>query len=178
VPAPHVEPLQQPEHDAPSHTHSPLTQCWPPPQLPPSHTPPQPSSAPHVLPAHVGVHPQAPGWPPPLHVSGVAHVLPLAQQGWPLPPHVPQSTPHVSPLAHAAQTTPPLPHDPSSTPLAHVVPLQQPEHDVTSHLQTPDTHRCPWPHALSVQTPSQPLLSPQDLPVQLEVHGPVPQTFG
>jgi hypothetical protein len=29
-----------------------------------------------------------------------------------------------------------------------------------------------------VQTPSQPLLSPQALPEQLEVHGPVPQTFG
>ena len=95
-----------------------------------------------------------------------------------MPPHVPQSTPHVSPLAHAAQTTPPLPHDPSSAPLAHVVPVQQPEHEVTSHLQTPDTHRCPWPHAPSVQTPSQPLLSPQDLPEQLEAHGPAPQTFG
>lgn len=61
LPAPHVDPLQHPEHEAASHTQSPLTQCWPLPQVPPpSHTPPQPSSAPHALPVHVGVQPQSP----------------------------------------------------------------------------------------------------------------------
>jgi hypothetical protein len=58
--APHVEPLQHPVHDAPSQTQSPLTQCWPLPQVPPSHTPPQVSSAPHALPVHEGVQPQTP----------------------------------------------------------------------------------------------------------------------
>ena len=91
---------------------------------------------------------------------------------------MPQSTPHVLPLAHAAHATPPLPQAPSTPPLAHVVPLQQPAHEVTSHLHTPDTHRVPWPHAPSVQTPSHPLLSPQALPVQLGAQGPAPQTFG
>jgi hypothetical protein len=95
-----------------------------------------------------------------------------------LPPQAPQSTPHVLPLAHAAQTTPPLPHAFSSAPVAHVAPLQQPAHDVTSHLHTPDTHRVPWPQAPSVQTPSHPLLSPQAFPAQLGVHGPEPQTLG
>jgi len=178
VPEPHVEPLQQPEHDAPSQTQSPLTQCWPLPQLPFSQTPPQPSSAPHALPAHVGVQPQAPGCPPPLQESGLAHEPVLPQHGWPLPPQTPQSTPHVCPLAHGAQTTPPWPQEVSSTPLAQVVPSQQPAQEVTSHLQTPDTQRCPCPHAPSVQTPSHPLLAPQALPVQLEVHGPEPQTLG
>jgi hypothetical protein len=100
------------------------------------------------------------------------------QHAWPLPPHVPQSTPQVWPLAHGAQATPPLPHDVSSSPLSHVVPLQQPAHDVTSHLHRPETQRRPCPHAPRVHTPSQPLLAPHALPEQLEVHAPVPHTLG
>jgi hypothetical protein len=177
VPDPHVEPVQQPEHDAPLHTQSPLTHCWPLPQRPFSQTPPQPSSAPQALPLHVGTHPQAPGCPPPLHESGDAH-MPPPQHVWPLPPHVPQSTPHVWPLPHGAHATPPWPHDVSSTPLSQVVPLQQPAHDVTSHRHSPDTQRCPCPHAPRVQTPSQPLLAPHALLEQLGVHGPEPHTVG
>jgi hypothetical protein len=85
------------------------------------------------LPLQSGVHPHTPLAPPPPHVSGEAHALP-AQQGCPFPPHVPQlPVPHVVPLAHAPHTVPPWPHAPSLVPGSHVVPLQQPAHDVVSH---------------------------------------------
>jgi hypothetical protein len=94
------------------------------------------------LPVQLGTQPQTPVVPPPPHWSGLAHPVP-AQHGWPLPPHVPQSTPHVWPLAQGAHTTPPLPQDVSCVPDAHVLPPQHPAHDVASHRHTPATHR--WP---------------------------------
>jgi hypothetical protein len=177
APVSQVETSQHPSHEVPSHTHRPVSQCWPLPHDPSWHDPPQPSSAPHALPLQLGVHPHTPDAPPPPQRSGLAQLVP-AQHGWPLPPHTPQSTPHVCPLAHGAQTTPPLPHEALSPPLAQVVPVQQPPHDVASHLQTPATQRCPCPHAPSVQTPSHPLLAPHASPVQLGTHVPAPQTFG
>jgi hypothetical protein len=60
VPGSHVLPLQHPVHDVESHAHTPLTQCWPLPQLPLLHTPPQPSLAPQALPVQLAVHPQTP----------------------------------------------------------------------------------------------------------------------
>jgi hypothetical protein len=60
VPAKHCPAEQQPVHEVPSHAHTPLTQCCPLPQLPVVHTPPQPSLAPHALPAQLGEHPHTP----------------------------------------------------------------------------------------------------------------------
>ncbi len=142
VPGSQLETSQQPLHEVPSQMQRPVSQCWPLPHEPSWHEPPHPSSAPHALPAQLGTQPQTPVVPPPPHWSGLAQPVP-AQHGWPLPPHVPQSTPHVWPLAHGAHTTPPLPQDESCVPDAHVLPLQQPAHDVASHLHTPATHR--WP---------------------------------
>jgi hypothetical protein len=63
------------------------------------HRPPQPSLAPHPLPAQVGVQPHLPADPPPPQVCG-------AWQVW--------------------QNAPFAPHAPSFVPARHVVPLQQP----------------------------------------------------
>jgi hypothetical protein len=137
-----VERSQHPPHDVVSQMQSPLAHRCPLPQAPFSQTPPQPSISPHALPAQLGVQPHTPECPPPPHDSGVAHALPR-QQGCPAPPQVPQSTPHVCPVAHAAHAAPPPPHEALSFPLAHVLPLQHPAHDVASHLHTPPTQR--WP---------------------------------
>ena len=122
------------------------------------------------------MQPHTPAVPPPAHVRGNAHVVP-EQQGWPFPPHTPQFTPHVVPPAHAAHVTPPLPHAVGASPLAQVVPSQQPAHEVASHLHTPCAQRWPCPHGDVVHTPSHPLLAPHALPVQLGVHVPVPHTL-
>jgi hypothetical protein len=82
------------------------------------------------------------------------------------------------PLAHGAQATPQAPHDGLLVPLSHVEPLQQPAHDVASHVHTPDRQCCPASHPPSVHTAAQPSLAPQALPVQLGVHAPTPHTFG
>jgi hypothetical protein len=142
VPGSQVATSQQPLHDVPSQMHRPVSQCWPLPHEPSWHEPPHPSSAPQALPVQLGTQPQTPVVPPPPHWSGLAHPVPV-QHGWPLPPHVPQSTPHVWPLAQGAHTTPPLPQDVSTVPDAQVLPLQHPAHDVASHRHTPATHR--WP---------------------------------
>jgi hypothetical protein len=138
--------------------------------------PPQPSSAPHALPAQVGVQPHTPGFPPPPQASGGAHELP--QQACPLPPHTPHVTPHVAPPAHAVHAAPPLPHAALSSPTLHVLPSQHPPQEATSHLHAPATHLVPDAHAPWVQTKLQPSLAPHGLPSQLGVHEPAPHTFG
>ena len=111
------------------------------------------------------MHPQALPLP---HESGVAHVLP-AQHACPSPPHPPQlGVPQVCPLPHATHTV--WPHAVWLDPLAHVEPLQQPEHDVGSHAQTPVTQRCPVAHDPSLQMPPHVSLAPHALPVQSGVH--------
>jgi hypothetical protein len=68
VPPRQVLPLQQPAHDVGSQTHAPPSQCWPPPHVPVTQVPPQPSLAPQALPLHEGVHvplPHTLGPPPP-----------------------------------------------------------------------------------------------------------------
>ncbi len=80
LPGSHVETSQHPLHELPSHTHTPVVQCWPLPHEPCWHAPPHPSSAPHALPAQLGVHPHAPARPPPPHCRGAVQLLP-AQQG-------------------------------------------------------------------------------------------------
>jgi hypothetical protein len=177
LPLSHVDPLQHPLHDVPSHTHRPSSHRCPAPHVPLAQTPPHPSLAPHALPAQLGSQPQTPDLPPPPHVSGGAHAPP-PQHACPLPPHVPQLTPHCVPLAHAAHATPPAPHPCWAAPLSQLAPLQQPLHDVGSHAHTPDTQCCPVPQPPSVHTPAQPSLSPHALPVQLAVHAPTPHAFG
>jgi hypothetical protein len=76
VPGRHVEALQQPSQEVASHTQLPLTHRCPVAQLPLGHGRPQPSSAPHALPAQLGVQ----------HGPLVAHTCPAAQQ---LPPQLP-----------------------------------------------------------------------------------------
>jgi hypothetical protein len=176
VPLSHVDPVQHPAHDVPSHTQRPSSHRCPAPHVPLVQAPPQPSLAPHALPAQLGTQPQTPVAPPPPHVSGGAQ--PPAQHGCPLPPQVPQLTPHTVPLPHGAHATPPPPHALALVPLAHVVPLQHPLHDVGSHVQTPNTQCSPVPQLPSVHTPAQPSLAPQDLPSQLAVHAPTPHTLG
>jgi hypothetical protein len=56
VPARQVVPLQHPLHDDVSHTHVPAEHRWPERHVPVVHVPPQPSLAPHGLPAHDGAH--------------------------------------------------------------------------------------------------------------------------
>jgi hypothetical protein len=80
LPGSHVETSQHPLHELPSQTHTPVVQCWPLPHEPCWHAPPHPSSAPHALPAQLGVHPHAPARPPPPHCSGAVQLLP-GQQG-------------------------------------------------------------------------------------------------
>jgi hypothetical protein len=107
------------------------------------HTPPQPSLAPHALPAQLGAQPQMPLAPPPPQVSGDAHVAPV-QQTCPLPPHVPQlPVPHASYGAQATHAEPPLPHTAFVSPASHESPLQHPLHDVASQMQAPLAQRCP-----------------------------------
>jgi hypothetical protein len=91
---------------------------------------------------------------------------------------VPQLTPQVVPPAHAAHATPPWPHDVPSVPLSHVAPLQHPLHEVTSHLHTPATQRCPCPHVPSVHTPSQPFDAPHAAFAHDGTHAPTPHTLG
>ncbi len=177
LPGSHVETSQHPPHDVPSHVHTPVTQRCPLPHDPSWHAPPHPSDAPQALPEQSGLQPQTPVVPPPLHVSGNAHVEP-PQHGCPLPPHVPQSTPHFWLPGHVEHAVPPAPHAVWEVPLSHVEPLQQPVHDVASHLHTPARHRSPCPHVPRVQTPSHPLLWPQALPAHELVHGPEPHTLG
>ena len=93
VPGRHVEPAQQPLHDVGSHAQIPASQRWPVPQLPVEQTPPQPSVAPHALPAHDGVQLPVPHWlgPPPPQVSAPGHApqsrsapqRPLSLPQWP-----------------------------------------------------------------------------------------------
>jgi hypothetical protein len=176
-PGSHVLALQHPLQDVGSHAHAPSTQCWPLPQLPDVHTPPQPSLAPHALPAQLGAHPQMPLAPPPPQVSGGAHVFP-AQQTCPLPPHVPHSpVPQVVPPAQIAHATPPWPHAVFVLPTSHVLPLQQPLHEVPSHTHAPLTQCWPVAQVPAAHTPPQPSLAPHALPAQLGVQGPVPQTL-
>lgn len=177
LPGSHVARSQHPLHDVPSHVHTPVTQCWPLPHVPSWHTPPHESLAPHALPAQSGLQPHTFAVPPPPHDSGNAHVEP-EQHACPLPPHVPQSTPHALPAAHAVHAAPPMPQALCESPLAHVLPSQHPAHDVPSHVQTPSEHRSPCPHAPSVHTPSHPLLAPHALPAHDGVHAPVPHTLG
>jgi hypothetical protein len=167
VPGSQVTPEQQPPHDVASHPHTPAAHRWPGPHVPDAHLPPQPSSALHALPLQLGLQPHTPGRPAPPHESGAAQALPPAQHGCPFPPQMPQSVPHVCPLAHVPHATPPMPQAALVVPLSHASPWQQPAHDVTSQAQVPATQRCPWPHAPAVQTPSQPLLAPHALPLQL-----------
>jgi hypothetical protein len=169
-----VLPLQHPVHDVPSQTQTPAVQCCPLPHEPVSHTPPHPSSAPHALPAQLGVQPHTFAVPPPPHVSGALHALD-AQHGSPLPPHAVQAlAEHVCPPPHARHVAPPLPQLPTDVPSSHLVPLQQPAQDVASHTQAAFEQCCPLPHVPVVQVPPQPSSAPHALPVQLGVH---PQTF-
>ena len=177
VPDSHVVPLQHPLHDVASHAHTPFEHSCPVPHVPLVHTPPHPSLAPHALPVQLAVHPQTPLAPPPPHVSGALHAPP-SQHAWPLPPHAPHVVPQVVPDAHAAHALPPMPHADSSEPDSHVVPLQQPEHDVGSHVQAPCTQCCPVSQVPAVHTPSHPLLAPHVAPVQLGVQVPAPHTLG
>jgi hypothetical protein len=134
VPATHAPPEQHPvEHEVCVHSHDPLTQASPSAHEPLAQVPPQPSSAPHACPVQFGVHPQAPVVPPPPHVSGDAH---------------------------AVQLSPAVPHSPLSAPLAQLVPLQQPRHEVLSHMHAPDTQCCPLAHDPVAQVPPQPSLAP------------------
>ena len=126
------------------------------------------------------MQPQTPLVPPPPHVKGVAHPIAAsaAQHAWPLPTHAPHVTPHVSVEPHAVQATPPWPHAEPAVPGSQVVPSQQPEQDVPSHVHAPPTHLCPSAHAPCVHTPMHPSLAPQALPAQLAVQVPSPQAFG
>jgi hypothetical protein len=177
VPTSHALPEQHPVHDVASQAHTPLTQCSPPAHVPLVHTPPQSSLAPHALPAQLGVQPHTLAAPPPPHDSGDAHVFP-AQHACPLPPQMPHVVPHVVPGAQAAHTTPPMPQAFCELPDWQAVPSQHPEHEVGSHAQVPCRQWSPWAHVPCVHTPSQPLLAPHDLPVQLDAHGPSPQWLG
>ncbi len=174
VPGSHVVPEQHPPHDVASQTHTPVTQCSPVEHVPAPHTPPHPSPAPHALPVQLGVHPHTPGMPAPPHVSGEAQAF-AAQHGCPLPPHAPQlEVPHVCPLPHTTQTVPPMPHSLLLVPDSHVVPEQQPAHDVASQTHTPVTQRSPVEHIPAVHTPPHPSPAPHALPVQLGVHPHTP----
>jgi hypothetical protein len=66
----------------------------------------------------------------------------------------------------------------SVPPGSHVVPLQQPEHEVVSQVHAYATHSCPTAHAPFPQRPPQPSLAPHTCPAQLGVHVPAPQTPG
>jgi hypothetical protein len=102
------------------------------------------------------------------------HVLP-EQHGCPLPPQTPQVVPHVCPDGHVVQVTPPFPHALSAVPTLHVVPEQQPMHEVSSHAHTPFSQCCPLPGQVPpVQTPLQPSSAPHALPAQLGVHPHTP----
>jgi hypothetical protein len=170
VPDSHVLPLQHPAQDAPSHVQTPLMQCWPVPQEPVWHTPPQPSSAPQALPVQLGVHPHFCAVPPPPHVSGALHVPPL-QHASPLPPQAvhPPSW-HVCVPPHARHAAPPRPHSPGSVPFSQTLPLQHPSHDVASQRHSALEQCWPLPQEPVVQTPPQPSLAPQALPEHVGVH--------
>jgi hypothetical protein len=178
VPGSHVVPEQHPVHDVGSHSHTPPAQCCPVAHDPAAHVPPQPSSAPHAFPLQSGAQPHRLLCPPPPHVSG-APQAPLAQQGCPLPPHVPQSpVPHACPLEHAAHATPPVPHAAASVPGRQALPLQHPVHEVASQWQVPPTQRWPCSHEPVVHVPLHPSLCPQAFPAQLGWHAPAPQMLG
>jgi hypothetical protein len=79
VPSSHALPEQHPPHDVASHTHSPPWQCWPVPQAPLVHRPPQPSLAPQAWPAQEGAQPlHSPRVPPPPHVDGAVQLVQTA----------------------------------------------------------------------------------------------------
>jgi hypothetical protein len=178
VPGLHSLPAQHPLHDVASHVHTPLAQRWPASHDPASQVPPHPSLAPHALPVQLGMQPHTPGTPPPPHASGELQPLP-AQQGWPLPPHVPQPpVPQAVPTGHAAHTAPPLPHAELLVPGWQAVPSQQPAQEAGSHVQVPATQRSPSLHAPCKQMSEQPSLSPHALPAQLGRHAPMPHTLG
>jgi hypothetical protein len=82
------------------------------------------------------------------HVDPVGHacaqpnkkrIVQSVRKGVPVPVHAPPWQVCVEPqLVHAL---PPVPHALVVVPARHVVPLQQPEHDVVSHSHVPDTQR-------------------------------------
>ncbi len=119
---------QHPEvQDWASHTHAFYTHLLPLGHVPVPHIPPQPSDAPHVLPAQVGVHAVVPQTlvPPPPQVCPVGHVphasgvpqrpsrVPhfpaqsAASLGTQAATHAPAS--HVEPVPHARHAWPPVP---------------------------------------------------------------------
>jgi hypothetical protein len=78
------------------------------------------------------------------------------------------------PALHALHAAPPVPQAPSSAPVRHDDPLQQPEHKVGSHVQTPAEQRCPALHDPSWHVPPQPSSAPHALPAQLGVQHELP----
>jgi hypothetical protein len=92
VPSSQVDPLQQPPHEVASHAQTPDTQRCPCAQLPLSHTPEQPSLAPHALLAQSGLQglvPQTLAVPPPPH-SWPTGQPPQSMSVW----HESRSCPH------------------------------------------------------------------------------------
>ena len=139
---------QQPVHTVLSQTHAPLTQCWPglhaaealPQMQVPVATAQRSDSG-----VRQSVHaaPMAPhdesacgSHAPPLQ-QPAAHDVALqpVPQGPPSQPHAPPL--HVWPTGHAAHCAPLLPQAKSAPPSRHVLPLQQPPHEVTSQRQLP-----------------------------------------
>ena len=109
VPGMQVFPWQHPlAHDDASHVHVPPTQCWPLPQLPLLHTPPQPSLAPHALPVQLGVHSHAPA----------THCCPLGQLPCVQVPAQPSLAPHAFPPQSGVHG--PVPHTLGVPPPPHV----------------------------------------------------------
>jgi hypothetical protein len=80
------------------------------------------------------------------------------------------------PVAHDAQTPPPVPHAEDSSVVTHVVPLQQPlGHDVGSHTHALPLQRCPVAHAM--QTPP-PVPHAADVSAVTQLVPPLQQPFG
>ena len=63
---------------------------------------------------------------------------------------------HSTPVPHAAQAAPELPHDEFDSPLSpsQLPALQQPGHDVPPQEHAPPEHDCPDPHALQATPPA------------------------
>jgi hypothetical protein len=158
-----------------------------------------PPFVPHAFCAVPGM--QVLPWQHPAGHDDASHVQVPPTQCWPLPqlpllhspPH-PSLAPHtlpeqfgvqpqvpalqLVPFAHAVHTAPPCPHAPLPVPGSHVVPPQQPLHDVLSHRHAPVTHRCPLAQLPCMQMPAQPSLAPHAFPPQSGVHCPLLHELG
>ncbi|MCA3012385.1 MAG: hypothetical protein INH41_08295 [Myxococcaceae bacterium] len=163
-----VFPEQQPDgHDVASHTHAPLTHRCPLPHagpVPHRHAPEVHTSAfaPHAAHAappapHCAVDGLATQVFPEQHPDGhdvASHTQLPDTHRCPVPHAAP--VPHAHPPAvhrsarapHVVHAPPLAPHCAAVVGVTQVFPAQQPDaHDVASHTQLPDTHRCPLPHA-------------------------------